>query len=321
MERLRGRAADERRLARWRPLVGALAIAVAVGGCGIGDRQDNADRIHRSRRLFADAPTTAQVTFALEVDRRALRELEASERERLEAALAGTPGASAPTLVAQATLEGGSRAAHIRFDPAATEPAAVFLDSEVFAKRLNARPTERRTWARLDLADLENRERGIDTRALTPPQVLAAVASTVNPTYFVDMVEGALAGSVRPKGEEVLGDVPTTRYDVNISFDKALTELDLDDEDRLTRMRLFWLIGAGQDVVPAQVWLDDGGQLRRLAIEFKQRVTRQRTNKLNVTVELHNTAPPSAVTPPSQELTVSYERFGRLVRSVLPPAA
>ena len=294
----------------------ALAVFVVLGACGVGDKDAHATRIRASREAVASAsPATGQVTLELELDERAVAELESTERQQLEAALAGRQN---PTITVQATIDGKSRNAVVSHDPASLAPATIFLDTEMFAKRLNARPTERRTWARLDLADLVDDERPIDTREMTAGQVLLSVASTINPAYLLDLVEGTLTGSVKSAGQEQVGDASTTRYDMNISFEKALDELDFDDEEQAVRMRLFRLLRASGDVVPARVWIDDDGRLRRLEVELKQRITRRRSNELTMRLELGAFGTAAAVEPPAKDVTVTYERFGRLVRSVLP---
>jgi hypothetical protein len=295
-----------------------LTTATGLSACGVGDKQAFADRIHDSRVRVAEAsPAAGVATFELELDERALDQLEAEQRQQVEAALTGAAAAGNPTLAVQVGFDGSDRRARLSFEDPATERATVFLDNEVFVRRQNARATERRTWARLDLTGLEH-ERPLDTRDMPPGQILNAIASTLNPVFLVELVEGALTGSVERVGPDTVADVPVTRYDANISFDKAMTELDFDDEQREVRLRLFRLLGSRKDVVPAQIWVDEDGRLRRLRVEFEQRISRQRANTVIATVELHAFGGEVVLDPPAEESTVTYERFGRLVRSALP---
>lgn len=309
-----------RTAAAWIALAG-----VAASGCGIADKQAQADRLHASRQRVADAsPAAGTLRFELTIDDSQRDQLEAEQRELLEQALAQAGPAGKPSIVFAAGLDARRRSARVAPNAAAGaaspgEALAIFADTRVFVRRQNARPTERRKWATLDLDDLIERERPLDVDDMAPGAVLNAVASTVNPLYFVDLVAGALAGSVRVTGSESVAGIATTRYDANISFDKALTELDLDDDQRETRMRLFRLLGARKDVVPASIWLDAEGRLRRLKLELEQRISRQRANQLTVVLELVEFGGQLALDPPARDVTVTYDRFGRLVRSALPP--
>ena len=293
-----------------------VATAVALGGCGVGEKDAHATRIRASRTLVAQSsPAAGQLSFELQIDEELVDELESTQRAQVEAALAS---GAAPRVDVATVLDGESRRATITLDPASAEPATVFVDTEMFAKRRNARPSERRTWARLDLSDLTEAERPLDMREMTATQVLTAVASTLNPAYLLDLVEGTLTGSVEVRGTERINEIDTTRYEMNISLEKALTELDFDDEQQEVRNRLFWMLGSREEVIPAQAWIDADGRLRRLELELKQRVTRRRHNTLNVRLELGAFGGEAALVAPAQDATVTYERFGRLVRSVLP---
>lgn len=298
-----------------------LAMAVGATACGIGDKQNRADRIHASRAVTAEAsPAVGTLTLELELDERASALAVEDERAQAAAALAGEEEGSR-SLGLHVDLDAGDRTARSSVADPAVERATVFADTQLFVRRQNARATEKRTWARLDLAKVIENERPLDAEDMTPPQVLAAVASTINPVFLVELVEGTLAGSVEIAGSEPAGGVDTTRYDVNVSFDKAMTGLDFDDDERTVRTRLFHLVGHRKDVVPASIWIDAEGRLRRLRIKLEQRVSRQRTNRLIATLELNEFGREVAIDAPLPEAVVTYERFGRLVRSAMPAGA
>ncbi|HVM09653.1 MAG TPA: hypothetical protein VM345_14390 [Acidimicrobiales bacterium] len=304
-----------------RPVARALSlvlVATLVGGCGLGSKDAQAKRIRASLTAAeAASPVTGSVTFELELDREAAAELAPDQRAQLETALAASAAAGNPTLKAATGIDSSTKRAVVTFE-GTEEPAAVFVDTQLFTKRRNARATERRTWARLDIMDPLTEERPIDLREMTPPQTLTAAATTLSPVHIVELIEGTLTGSVKAKGNEAIGEVQVARFDMNISLDKAMKELDFDDEQREARLRLIRLLGSRNDVLPARAWIDDQGRLRRFEVELDQRVTRRRTNHLKVRLDLDTFGAPVAIEPPSNEVTVTYERFGRLVRSVLP---
>jgi hypothetical protein len=326
---MRGRTTRRPRLARrWRvrsAALVALALALSSAACGIGDRQRNADVLHASlAKLSAAAPATGTLTLTLEPDRRPIAALggAAPSAQTVPPGLGGaaTPAAKPQEETLQATIQLAisGRRARVAMGTPEAEQAAVFEDTRVFVRRQNARPTERRTWATLDLRRIVDNERPLDTSELSPAASLTSVASSVNPVYLVELVRGALAGSVRPAGSEAIGGVETIRYDANVSFDKAMTDLDFDDDERAVRSRLFRLIGATKDVVPARMWIDGDGRLRRLRLELQQQVSRQRSDALTATVDLLELGAAATLGPPPEDATVTYERFGRLVRSALP---
>ena len=303
-------------------IVTALAVTVGGAGCGIGSKQQEADRIHASRQKVAEAsPATGTLTFELEVDQGNVSGLEDDERAQLASVLGG--GGGTPSIAAAVALDGGARRARtsLAAPEGAVERTSVFDDNDIYVRRQNARATERRTWAKLDLDRVVENERPLALREMTVSGVLDAAASTINPVFLVELVEGALAGSVERVGTETVAEVATTRYDANISFDKAMTELGFDDEERAVRLRLFQLLGATKDVVPARIWIDADGRLRRFRIELEQRITRQRANTLVATVDLTAFASDATVDLPAPDGIVSYERFGRLVRAALPAEA
>jgi hypothetical protein len=297
----------------------AVVAMLATAGCGVGAKDAQAKRIRQSRVEVAGAsPAAGEVTFQLRLDERVVDELESTERLQLQAALAA---GGLPSLTVRAFVNGKDRRAAVLLGPEGEEPATVFADTELFAKRQNARPSERRTWARLDIAELTEEERPLDVREMTTGQVLTALASTVNPAYLLDLVAGTLTGSVKVRGTEVLGEVETTRYEMNISLEKALTELNFDDDQQAVRTRLFYLLGSRQEVIPSRAWIDGDGRLRRLELELDQQVTRRRKNQLLVRLDLSAFDAQTTIDRPDPEITVTYERFGRLVRSVLPEGA
>lgn len=308
----------------WRPSAAAAlaALALTTTACGIGDKQQEADRIHASRQAVAEAgPAGGLLTYELRQNAAQTSEDDRAAQLAAITGAGGVPGGN--TVAVPVVLDGRSRRARVSFPTTegAVERTTTFDDTKLFARRQNARATERRTWAALDLDRIIENEPPLALREMTPPTVLNAVASTINPVYLLELVEGTLAGSVERRGTETVAEEPLARYEANISFDKALTELDFDDEEREVRLRLFRLLRATKDVVPAQIWLDGTGRLRRLELELEQQVDRQRRLDLLVTLELSTFGDATPLDLPPDEAIVTYERFGRLVRAAQPAEA
>lgn len=221
----------------------------------------------------------------------------------------GAPPAEAPPVEAAAV-------------PAApTEPNTLFHGNTTYVRRTNVRPTERRLWAKLDFARLDDDERPPAVDETPGPSIAVAAANSINPLYLLELTEGVLAGSIERKGEETVNGTTAARYDANVSIDKALADLDLDDDELEIRQLMFRLLRVRDDVRPASFWVDGEGKLRRARFELRQRIDRNDTNDLTITIDLSAIEPQGEVATPDAEETVVVERFGRLIRSSLPVTA
>ena len=196
--------------------------------------------------------------------------------------------------------------------------AVIFEGSTVFIKRQNLRPRERRTWARLDFDRLPDEEPRPPQDDLAGTPSLISLVTTANPSHVLDVAGGVLAGSTKLRGPATLDGVEFTRYTANVSLEKALTEADLTDEEVEARSLTYRLLGFRQDVVPAQFWLTSDGSLRRLRLDIPQYVNRRRSDRVIVTLDLHGPAPAPVAAAPVPEETVTYQRYGRLLRAALP---
>ena len=240
------------------------------------------------------------------------------------AALAGEEGG--PVEGEAAPVEGGAPAVA----PAVTTPpppieapglegaTALFHTNTLFAKRSNVRPTERRLWAKLDYSKLPDDENPPELETTPGYGPLIAAVNTVNPTYIFELVEGVLAGSMKKVGTEEVAGALATKYEANISMDKAYQDLELDDKQLEIRQLMFRLLRVYDDVRPAKFWVDDQGLLRKATFEFRQRVDRNEANDLHITLEMNEYGKLLSVPIPNQDETVEMERYGRMVRSVLP---
>ena len=202
-----------------------------------------------------------------------------------------------------------------------TGPTALFHHDTIFVRRSNVRPTERRLWAKLDFRRLDDDEPVPDPEELPGYGMVIAAANSINPIYILELVEGVLAGSIKAVGNEDVAGVKTTKYEANISTEKALTDLKLEDRELETRELMFRLLREYGDVRPAMFWVDDQGMLRRVTFQLEQTIDRNQQNKLDITLEFHQFGPPAPVPVPTKEETIELQRYGRMVRNVLPARA
>ena len=307
------------RFTRGSALVLALAV-LATAACGLGEKQNQAERIHLSRaRAVAAGAAQGTVRFELVPP-----ENPSADNEQL-AQLAGAEP-SGPTvgtyLVDFDFASQRAQLAEVTDSPEPPPVVALFHGDTAFVRRVNLRPSERRVWAKLDFRRLPDDERRPPVPEEQLFQALMLTVHAVNPVHLVDLAGGALAGSVKVKGREDVAGVSTTRYDVNMSLDRAIQELDLDDDALVTRQLMFrLLLGANDDVRPARFWIDDEGLLRKARLELKQRVTRRESNKLTITIEIPQYGNETVIPTPTAEETIEVDRFGRLVRAAIPRSA
>ena len=315
----------------------ALLVVSLTGGCGLGDRADQAKRIHDTKaRAVARGTAVGVLTLTVTPERKG----PATAEEGI-AALTGAGGATGPAEMAgnvelqlaehlaKIALPSGAAATVVvegaAPDAAPAAPASsetVFRGGTILVKRTNLRPTERRTWAKLDLRDLPDNEPRLPKDQLEGATAARTALNSLHPEHVLDLTGGALAGSVRVVGREDVGGVPTTRYKANVSVDRAIEQLDLGEEElEARRLVLRLLLGSNVDVEPGEFWIDDEGLLRRSRITFTQRINRTESNELEIVLELSQYGTEVAIPSPTEDETVEVERYGRLMRASLPADA
>ena len=336
--------------------IGAAALALVLGGCSIGDRQRHADAIRSTlERAEETSPLAATLVYELRLHPRSRTQVTdllgavpedltlrtnvtvdaSTDRAEVRFGVADLPTSddSASPEAALAALEAA------RSEPADPAPAAgsapeapaeeeadppsaavIFEGSTVFIKRQNLRPKERRTWARLDFDRLPDEEPRPPQDDLAGTPSLISLVTTANPSHVLDLAGGVLAGSTKLRGPTTIDGVDLIKYTANVSFEKAMTEADLTEAEVEARSLTHRLLGFREDVVPAQFWLTSDGSLRRMRLDVPQRVNRRRSDRVVVTLDLHGPAPAPVAAPPVPEETVTYQRYGRLLRAAMPSA-
>lgn len=337
-----------------RKLVALTAAALLASSCGLGEKSRQATVIHASRARAVEAKTasgTLRLELTLDPDVFAtvttIRPLPAAALTAIMDIPVGFDFASGRVQIGAPTsvLVGGSPegeagpqglSAEVQEAVAAeaqarttTTPApppgsaaaarSVFQGDVIYVRRQGLRPKERRQWAKLDFSGLPDDEQRPDPEELMyGARYLLSVANTINPAYLLDLVLGALPGSVERAGSELIDGVNTNKYEANISIERSTTELDLDDEEVATRQLMFRLVRLTGDVHPGQFWLDDEGRVRRIRIELEQQATRTVQNDVVITLDVPGYGKPIDAPLPGREEVVEIERYGRLVRVAAP---
>jgi len=165
--------------------------------------------------------------------------------------------------------------------PLGDVPVAVYAPPSFLVRRFS-RATLRRPWIEVDFSKITPRK---DPPGRLPPQL------ALDPSLLVDLLAGALSGSVHRDGSDTVDGVATTRYSLHVDWDKATS-----DEGRvaaglpkLSKFRLHTLdriyeqLAVSDTIVPTRLWLDAGGLPRRIEMRFAQTVlTETQVRKLHL---------------------------------------
>lgn len=184
--------------------------------------------------------------------------------------------------------------------PSPDLPLIAFDGDVVFLRRLTD-PEADRPWVSLDLAELE--EERIDDPTIG--------FNALNPAVWVDLLGGALTGSVEEVGTEKLGEHRTTHYRLNVDREKAFEDL---PDDRIKDLEeMFLLLGAEGIVTPAELWLDAEGLPRRFVYELEQRVDRRTAFRLTLTFEMSDFGTQTQITTPSTDEVIEVDGLRQLL--------
>jgi hypothetical protein len=182
-----------------------------------------------------------------------------------------------------------------------------------YARRVGARPDERRPWVRVDLRRLHEEE-SPDIGTLTE-QVGRGWATVVGPHLMLDLLAGVLAGSVKA-GKAAADGSRSVKF--NVSIDKANRELDLSEDARDERSYVLRSIAIKGDIFPGEATLRANGSLSRLLITFF--MTPDRLTKLALAVDLRveRSARVNAIplAPPERKTTIRVSAMPALISTM-----
>ena len=153
-------------------------------------------------------------------------------------------------------------------------PVAVFDRNHAFALRPHARPSDARPWVEVTL-DKHLQDLLLDPGAMPPSLALLAL----RPSVLVDALSGALTGSIKKVGPDVVDGTPTTKYTARFDLNQALWKADrhhYSQHEQDDLLKLFLVLGIKPDSLhEGAVWLDDRGLPRRLVIGVREEPTPQ----------------------------------------------
>ena len=236
-----------------------------VGGCGLGDNAQVAEALIDSVDQFEQAGP-AQGTLGLAVQ---VIEVPAAAEAF---ALGGAPGdgGGAGGLYDGAPIAVTVDLAHQRSALGPADKRVQIFDGLVdYGRRVGAAEGDARPWMKVDLADLAKGDTKVTFTRLSPD----ALRNALNPSFVVDLIAGALSGSVEEMpGTETVAGTPTTKYEANFDIEKALEDTRRDryaEDDREAIYDLLDLLTVSGRVFPGAVWLDEQGRPRRFQIGLR----------------------------------------------------
>ncbi|HYD09069.1 MAG TPA: hypothetical protein VEA78_03115 [Acidimicrobiales bacterium] len=273
-----------------------LAVAALVPACDLGEKERWADVVISSVERAIDAGTVRGTISA------SMRVLDAPldlppdvEAQRIEVATTFV----ADLAERRSLLE---------------EQQLVHDDLIVHLRRADAEENDARPWLSLDVDDLG------DDAALpfsnSDPVRMPYTMFALPPAVLVDLVAGALTGSLESVGAEDIDGVAVQGYRANFDLEKMLgdtREDAYDEEHREAVERMFGALDVDSSVHPGEVWLDDEGRPRRIELELEASPRRRWTFGMTVTVDLLEWGVPAAIDTPTIEETIRISSINRLM--------
>lgn len=303
--------AEATHVSRGRVVIAALVL---LAGCGLGDKQHQADAIVDAADLAFDAGTaTGTLSAAMRFERLP---------DGATVSLGGLGGDAAMTQVEQLfTLDtaidlDGDRATLTV--PGKDQPFAVFDGLAAFGRRWNAGERDARPWVRVDLFDLAEGDE-LDLTGGNDIPTFATVA--LNPVLLLDLVAGPLTGSVEKVGTEQIAGVDTTRYSANFDIDKALrdTREDRYPEDRREAVEeLLDVFHVAGGIHEGDVWLDGDGRVRRFELRLKEEPVSRFEIEHRVVLEITEYGGEVDVAVPTPREIVDIRSVVQLIRATVP---
>ena len=150
-----------------------------------------------------------------------------------------------------------------------TKPAVVFQGNTLFALIPDAKPDDARPW----ISTVANKK--LTDYALDPTAVPASLAAfALRPSLLVDLLSGALTGSIHRVGPATVQGVETTAYTAKFVIDQALTDAtrttysqkQQDDLDKV-----FHVLGIKSgDLDEGAAFIDAQGNPRRIELAIRE---------------------------------------------------
>ena len=262
---------------------GAAALLLSTSGCLFTDKTLAGRTLHNAPKVLSRSTSVAiTVSFTSVLLRRG--------------SLATTPQRD-PGLTLSGVMDPRSGRAYYTAT-GSTKPAAVFDGTTLYALIPSAKPDDARPW----ISTVANKK--LNDYILDPAAVPGSLAAfALRPALLVDLLSGALSGSIHRLGPTTVDDVATTAYKAKFDIDQALmnstrvtyTQKQQDDLDKL-----FKVLGIKSgDLDDGAAWIDAQGNPRRIVIAIRESPAEQSKILLIVDMRLTPQDVPASLPVPA----------------------
>ena len=286
----------------------ALVVLAVAPACGLGQKEGFADLIAASTDLAIGEGTVAGTL--------------SSSIRVTKAPIALPPEALAQTIEASTPFVAdlASRRSLLQ------DTNLVHDDLVVHVRRADAEENDARPWLTLDMRDLD--EDASLPFSNSDPVRMPYMAFAIPPAVLLDLVAGALTGSLESIGTDEVEGVAVRGYRANFDVQKMLTDTRedaYDEEHREAVERTFETLDIDSSVHKGTVWIDEQGRPRRASFELVSKPRRRWAFEMTVTMDLLEWGAPVTIDLPTVQESVRISSINRLMtelsRSFPAPAA
>jgi hypothetical protein len=287
-------------------LVAASALALTAPACGLGDKDRMADAVIGSVDA-AHRAGTARGTLTASMR---IAELPGDVVVDDIAGAGGDQAFETAPIPVEIDFTAGRAALVLE------RPFEIFDGLTIYGFRFGVGEREARPWVKVDLEASEDLGE-LDLQE-DPPVLLM---NALSPVLIVDLIAGALTGSIDRAGTDEIDGLTITRYDANFDVDKTLrdTRREAYDEERRDAVdELFDALKVKGSVHAGQAWIDGEGLPRRFAITFPVEPRHGFVVDVELRLELEEFGGPVDIEPPSDGELLEVGSLIALFRAVVP---
>jgi hypothetical protein len=185
----------------------------------------------------------------------------------------------------------------------AAQPGPVqYFDGGVIYQRLSNDAGSSHPWLALDYGRLYDKRKS---------QVSIGYGhDLLSPLWIVDLLKGALTGSIKQVGTAKVAGAAATEYTANFAWDKSLRNAS-DDHTRDVQAALT-LLGIPNKVVKGRVWLDRSGGLRQMEAVIRQNNGRHQALDWRYTMQFAAIGQPVPIELPKTSEVARVDSFGQI---------
>lgn len=169
---------------------------------------------------------------------------------------------------------------------------AVFAGGTIYVKLPASLTTAGKPWVRIDLASL-SQQSGVDIGSL-------GQLRSIDPSQALRFLEGAV-DDMKKVGEERVRGAETTHYRGTVDLRQASAALDGDAKAAVDQA----IESLGTSTLPADVWIDDEGRMRKLSFETANTESGAQTTG-RVELELYDFGVSVTAEPPPASQTTDF---------------